>query len=130
MDWSNDELSGNRNGRSLSFSDDCPFRHVLSVCENGMVVESRRAFEVGSAITLGFHVTSEEGDQSWFVSADSIVVDSRPELVRDGEVTVRVTLLFSRISRKDHSLLLRLSRSHTASAAPVSGPVPARFGLN
>lgn len=104
----------------------CPFLNVLSASENGVVVESQRAFDVGAAVTIGFHVVQSAGRSSSFISAESIVVDSQPEVSRKGEVVFRVTLMFSDISPEDRHLLMQISPVRTASRAPE---VP-EVGLN
>ncbi len=93
----------------------CPFLSVVAVNEHGMVLESRSGFDVGAAISLGFHLDSED-QRSQFVSAEGIVVESRCHLAANGKILNRVTLLFSEISREDRNILVRYSQESGASA--------------
>jgi hypothetical protein len=87
--------------------DECPLRRVLAIREHGLVLESARAFEVGSAMMLGCHVDRCGADvESGFVSAEVIVVDS--QVMVPGENRHQVTVLFSEISCEDRETLLAL----------------------
>lgn len=114
---------------------ECPLRRVMAVNERGMVVESRRDFEVGAAMIVGCHVEVKAGacgTASAFVSAEVIVVESRPLAVGTGsrstnEGRFQVTLLFSEISREDRELLVNLSDIKGIRLA--SGRAACRSGL-
>ncbi|NNE92939.1 MAG: hypothetical protein HKN23_14945 [Verrucomicrobiales bacterium] len=97
-----------------------PFQ-VIGANEHGIVLESQREFEVGSSVAIGFHVESpDQSDKSQFISAESIVVDSRPAMKRGGAVH-QVTMLFSEIDCEDRNLLLQLSGDgKSGKANPVS----------
>ena len=109
----------------------CPLRRVLAVNEHGIVVESQRGFEVGSAMVIGCHVegkTSSARAAGSFVSAETIVVESLPLTGRgqEPERHFQVTFLFSEISREDREMLVNLSdvegiRLASASADRRSG---------
>ncbi len=120
--------------RSLSSSQEqgCPLLNVIGASEYGVVLESQRGFDVGSALTIGFHVDSQIPDQgasrnSSFISAESVVVESHPEVATDGSLVYRITLMFSEISTRDRSLLVRASEGGVPT--PRSNMAP-RFGLN
>ncbi len=120
--------------RSLSSSQEqeCPLLNVIGASEFGVVLESERAFDIGSALTIGFHVDSriQKGNNdrnSSFISAETIVVESLPEVATDGNPIYRVTLMFSEIASKDRSLLVRASEN--GSRTPSSN-IAHRFGLN
>ncbi len=110
---------------------ECPLRRVLAVNEHGMVVESQRGFEVGSTMVLGCHVevkASVPRTAGAFVSAETIVVESRPLTGggRTDEGSFQVTFLFCDISREDREMLVKLSdvegiRLASGSAARRSG---------
>lgn len=120
--------------RSLSSSqtERCPLLNVIGASEYGVVLESQRGFDVGSALTIGFHVDSQMPDQgsgrnSSFISAESVVVESHPEVANDGSLVYRVTLMFSEISARDRGLLVRASECGFPD--PRSN-MAQRFGLN
>jgi len=120
--------------RSLSSQQEqeCPLLNVIGASEFGVVLESERGFDIGSALTIGFHVDSrvQNGNNdrnSSFISAESIVVESHPEVTTDGSLIYRVTLMFSEIASKDRNLLVRESEGGFPS--PRSSVSP-RFGLN
>lgn len=84
-----------------------PFQ-VVGANEHGIILESHRDYEIGASVAIGFHVDRPEIRESRFISAESIVVDSRPSL-KKGELLHRVTMLFSDIKRDDREMLLALS---------------------
>ena len=103
---------------------------VVGASEYGVVLQSQRGFDVGSALNIGFHVSSDSGKSSRsssFISAETIVVESHPEVAADGRLVYRVTVLFSNISSKDRSLLVKASEGFRSSNQGQSMP---RFGLN
>lgn len=111
---------------------ECPLRRVLAVNEHGMVVESQRGFEVGSAMVLGCHVEAKASvprTTGAFVSAETIVVESLPLTGggRNGQSCFQVTFLFSEISREDREMLVNLSDVEGIRLA--SGPAARRSGL-
>jgi len=108
-----DQLSS----RSSSTLPECPVLKVLRANKYGLVVESNRSFDIGEEITIGFHV-SNINDPSHFISAESLVVESRRILSIRGEFCHRVTLLFSDIAPEDQDLLIKLSK--TSNYAPSS----------
>ena len=119
-------------------SEECPMLRVLAAKKHGLVVEARRAFEVGSAMILGCHVDrcdAAAGAASAFVSAEVIVVDSR-EMVARGGSRHQVTMLFSEISSEDLEMLLalpdadgiRFSRTHSQTGI-ASGGIAQGAGL-
>ena len=127
MHWKKNQITGtktsNRN-RSSDPDGECPLLNVVGASEYGVVLESQKGFDVGSALTIGFHVDGR--NSSSFISAESIVVESHPEVVADGSLVYRVTLLFSNISAEDRRTLVNASEGFRA-------PQPnrmARFGLN
>ena len=116
-------------------TEDCPLQRVLAIREQGLVVESARAFEVGAAMVLGCHVDRRgvEGGGE-FISAEVIVVESREMAAAKNRH--QVTVLFSEISSEDREILLalpnadgiRLSRSQSRSSSRVTGTAQ-RAGL-
>ena len=89
----------------------CPVLNVIRAHECGLVVESNRSFDVGEAVTLGFHVPNSESpdDRGCFISAESLVVESRRSWSRSrGDFRHRVTLLFSKIAAEDRDRLIDL----------------------
>ncbi len=65
--------------RSLSSrqEQECPLLNVIGASEFGVVLESERAFDIGSALTIGFHVDSriQKGNNdrnSSFISAETV----------------------------------------------------------
>ena len=84
-----------------------PFQ-VIGTNEHGIILETYREYEIGASIAIGFHVDRPETRKSHFISAESIVVDSRPSM-KQGELVHRVTMLFSEIKWDDRELLLALS---------------------
>ena len=88
----------------------CPLVSVIRANEFGMIVESNRAFEIGEAMNLGFHVSRWPGHEngSLFLSAESVVVDSQPLHCLNDE-RFRVTLLYSKISARDRAVIILLS---------------------
>gem|GEM_PF-3120497 len=123
-------------GRSSSpgHQQGCPLLQVVGLNEYGVVLESQRSFDVGSALTIGFHVesplrkNSDKRRTSSFISAEAIVVESQYGTGRDGSSVFRVTLMFSDISSEDRSWLMRASaKGFQTARSRMSGP---RFGLN
>ena len=111
--------------RSGSALPQCPVLKVIRAHEFGLVVESNRPFDVGEAITIGFHVPGSDG-RSTFISAESLVVESRRSWShRRGDYEHRVTLLFSKINDEDRASLMSLSQSSSMSPA-----LPDTVGLN
>lgn len=88
----------------------CPLLSVIRANEFGMIVESNRAFEIGEAMNLGFHVSRCPGydSDSCFLCAESVVVDSQPLHCFNDE-RFRVTLLYSKISARDRAAIISLS---------------------
>lgn len=84
---------------------------VLGANEHGMIIETDRGFDVGSSVELGFQLGNSPSRRGEFVSAETIVVESRPQVSERGSLVHRVTLLFSAISRHDHDILLDYSRA-------------------
>jgi len=119
-------------GSSEELGYECPLRRVLAVNEHGIVVESQRGFEVGSAMVLGCHVevsASASRPAGAFVSAETIVVESCPLKAggRSEEERFQVTFLFGEISREDREMLVNLSDVEGIRLA--SGPAARRSGL-
>ena len=114
-----DRLSS-RTGCELS---SFPVLNVVRANEYGMVVESSRSFDVGEAMNIGFHVS--RGNESTFISAESVVVDSRVAMSDRGEFRHRVTLLFCDIAAEDRARLIDFSESLPVSEIPHPG-----VGLN
>ena len=83
---------------------------VVGASEHGMVIETDRGFDVGSSVELGFQLDNSPSRHGAFVSAQTLVVESRPQVSERGSLVHRVTLLFSEISRRDHDILLDYSR--------------------
>lgn len=111
-----------RLGSSLS---QCPVLKVIRAHEFGLVVESNRSFDIGEAITIGFHVPRNKGASS-FISAESLVVESERSWSHNrGDYKHRVTLLFSKINEEDRASLMSLSQ--TTSLSPT---LPDTVGLN
>ena len=103
----------------------CPVLKVIRAHEFGLVVESNRPFDVGEAITIGFHVPRDGGASS-FLSAESLVVESRRSWShRRGDYEHRVTLLFSKINEEDRASLMSLSQNTS-----LSPELPDLMGLN
>ena len=103
----------------------CPVLKVIRAHEFGLVVESNRSFDVGEAITIGFHVPRGNAS-STFISAESLVVESRRSWSdRRGDYRYRVTLLFSEINEEDRASLMSLSQSSSNAS-----PLPDTVGLN
>lgn len=127
-------------------SGECPLRRVLAVNVNGLVLESMREFEFGATLVLGCHVTQCQDRGSVFLSAEVVVVESRPAdsgarlRAATGKPPVyQVTVLFSEIAREDLQRLMalpcvdaiRLSRSRSGLAIPppvVFSPSPSSAG--
>ncbi len=101
----------------------CPVLRVLRANEFGLVIESNRAFDIGEAFTIGFHLTQSR--ESTFVSAESLVVDSRIMACDRGEFRHRVTLLFVDIAPGDRARLLAFSQR-----LPLPESSTPEFGLN
>lgn len=123
MQWHKHEItkakSTERNQTSNAQS--CPFLNVVGASEFGLVMESKRDFETGATLSIGLHVDafSECGQRaSHFISAESIVVESHPEVAADGRLVYRITLLFSEISEKDRYRLLKASECFEQRSAP------------
>lgn len=125
----------NTGDRLASDSTRCPLIKVQGANEHGIIVQSRRSFEVGSAFALGIHVQIPECRQTEFVSAETIIVESTPRLNRRGDLVYQVTMLFSEITRDDRDLLVLMSHDESmiAAAAPptektplADSPVPTR----
>ena len=96
-----------------------PLFEVLAAYEHGMVIETDRDFDVGSAVELGFQLGNSSSRHGGFVSAETIVVESRLRVSKGGLLVHRVTLLFSAISRRDHLLLLDYSRERLTEKSAV-----------
>lgn len=136
MQGSSNQPPSTSSGRPVSHEGTCPLLQVVSASENGVVVESQRDFEVGSSLTLGFHVTGlseiRQRDSS-FISADTVVVESLPVVNEAGRLVFRVSLLFADISREDRRLLLRISEDEQIPEAAGNGNGSGgvlQFGLN
>ena len=88
-----------------------PVLRVLQVNDQGVVFESREAFETGSTIELGFHVQYHvEADSaalpcSEFITGEGTVVASSLCASEGGHPIYEVTMLFLSISRRDRRAL-------------------------
>lgn len=109
--------------RIASGSSRCPLINVTRANEHGIVVQSRRSLEVGSAFALGIHVQIPECQQTEFVSAETIIVESTPRLNRHSDLVYQVTMLFSEISRDDRELLMLVSHDESMVTPPPADPI-------
>lgn len=92
----------------------CLIRNVIRANEIGMIVESSCAFDVGSSMSFGFHVSTLNQDRhrdSEFIYAEGLVVDSQKLLLTTDRESYRITVLYSDISNKDRSRLIKFTRS-------------------
>ncbi len=126
MHWSDETPLNSLTDRASASGESCPFLNVVAACENGIVVESQRGFDVGSVVAIGFHVNRNASRSSSFISADTMVVDSHPGVSRTGSPVFRVTLMFANISSEDRDLLMEISNAETT-LEEAKAP---RFSLN
>lgn len=106
----------------------CPLLKIPRIDEQGMVMEMRCGFEVGSTIALGFHLQDGAGKQlvSRFISLEVMVIESKIGSGSGGQPVHLVTVLFSLISCQAREELLRFAGSHTRSSKPktsAQGPL-------
>ena len=98
----------------------CPIQNVIRANEFGMVIESDRSFDVGEAMSIGFHVPDGRRDGQ-FIMAEALVVESQKlRLIQDRDA-FRVTILFSQISHEDRTRLIEMTRSKKATSPPILG---------
>ena len=122
MSYQESKTSQENTGERLAKdSDRCPLIRVERANEHGIVIQSRRSLEVGSAFALGIHVHIPEARQTEFVSAETIIVESSPRLNRLGDLVYSVTMLFSEITRDDRELLVLVSHDESMLAPPQAG---------
>jgi hypothetical protein len=132
----------------FSFDDgpQSPVVRILRVTDQGMVFESRRAFEVATFIDLGLHLPGDrEGGSAEpsFLCLEGFVVESLMSLTGRSETACQVTVLFSDLEAADRDLLMSLGRQldEEAAANRPALPEPSRlssaekdmissFGLN
>ena len=73
-------------------------------------------------MALGIHVQIPESRQTEFVSAETMVVESKPRLSTRGDLVYQVTMIFSEISRADRDLLLLVSHDESMVAPALPAP--------
>jgi len=118
----------------------CPLLGIARINRQGMVLEMRHGFEVGSSIALGFHLqgvgagsgqavqgkcmeaSPPQPAGSCFIGVEAIVIESKLGSGPSGEPAYLVTVLFSQISRGDREKLLCFCRSHRARLQPCLTP--------
>jgi len=94
-----------------------PVMRLVQVSDQGVVFESRAAFEVGAMIELGFHVKywvdspkTQRLECTEFILGQGTVVDCNFCSRHDGSPIHVVTLLFSTMSRRDRRALRRFTQ--------------------
>ncbi len=125
----------------------CPLLGIARINRQGMVLEMRHGFEVGSGIVLGFHLQDtdaatghaaqgqcleanpQQPADSCFIGVEAIVIESKPGSSTSGEPAYLVTVLFSQISRADKEKLLDICRSHRANPRQSLPPTMSHGGL-
>lgn len=98
-----------------------PVLGILQVNDQGVVIESRESFEIGSTIELGFHVQYHAGvdpTRNEFITGEGIVVGCKLCASEDGSPVHEVTLMFSSMSARDCRALRRFKRLEDTEQLP------------
>ena len=97
---------------SLPTTSSCIVRDLIRANEIGMIVESTCRFDIGSSISFGFHVSSEQSlCDSEFIHIEALVVDSQKLLLTTDRDAYRTTVLYNGVPNSDRSKLIQFTRS-------------------